>query len=556
MLPCLLLGAGLLAGAALAADPVTLTIDATQTGYAIPPNYVGLSVSRASISGSHAYRQLFDPNKNACYPHLTNLFAQIGVKHIRVISGTASAADPDPTGTQDDRFFDFARASGVTGVIYSLHLFNEEGDDNVVAARHIWTTPADRALLESFTFDNEPDWKYHFRSPYPDPVITGYAAPAGRGYKDKWAALHADVQNRLGNPLPPAPFSGPDTGSEYPIQMDSAPNTSINGVPFTLRFVLDERSKIMMATQHYYGGDSKTAPVWTPDSAYYVNDTVLDPKDPDRAAFSCIKQVKPGNGHPSSDPSRWKAVAASSKPGPLQLARVALSAARLTEWNLLYTNALAGASGWPSALPFRLTESSPFNNGGGNHGNQAFATALWGLDYFHWWAMHGCAGIDPFTRVAQYNSPIFCQQDGDFVAEPYAYGIKAFSLGSRGATINATGFQISNPASINVTVYGVVGANDLYVTVINKTFQQAGARDAALTINRPSGFTPESARYIILAGDPEGDITATTATLGGATIPVEGNWTGTWHPLPPTNGAYKLTVHPATAVIVDLQSRP
>ena len=348
ILPALVSAAGLIVSTALATDPITLTIDATQTGYAIPSNYVGLSFSRDSISGSHSYEQLFDPNKDAYYPHLTNLLAQIGVRHLRTISGTASATDPDPSSAQDDKFFAFAKASGVTSVIYSLHLFNETGNDNLLAAYHIWTTPADKALLESFALDNESDWKYHYRSPYPDLVITGYATPAGYGYKDKWALLYANIQGYLGNPSPAAPFSGPDTGSNYPIQTDSSSDTSIpnpGGVPFTLRFAIDQASRLKTATQHYYYGTPGTSLV--------------------------------------------------------QIATIDLSPTRLAEWNTLYANSLAGASGWPSGLPYRLTESSPFNNGGGNPGGQVFATALWGLDYSCWWAMHGCAGINPFTRVVQ-----------------------------------------------------------------------------------------------------------------------------------------------------------
>jgi hypothetical protein len=238
----------------------------------------------------------------------------------------------------------------------------------------------------------------------------------------------------------------------------------------------------------------------------------------------------------------------------VQTATIALNPTRLTEWNTLYANSLAGASGWPSGLPYRLTESSPFLNDSGNTNQQIFATALWGLDYSCWWATHGCVGINPFTRVVQYNSPIFQLSNSDFVAKPYAYGLKAFGLGSQGTTINAAGFQISNPNNINLTGYGVVGTNDLYVTIINKTFNTVGSHDAAVTINKPAGFTPTSARYIVLTSGSYGDATATSATLGGATIPTSGSWNGTWTSLGVTNGACSLTVQAATAVIVDLQN--
>ena len=462
---------------------------------------MGLSVSRDSISGDGGYERLFDPSHDAYYAHLTNLLAQIGVKHLRVISGTMSTDDPDPSSAQDDLFFQFAQASGVTSVIYSLHLFNETGNDDLVSAYHIWNTPADKALLESFALDNESDWKYHYRSPYPDPVITGYATPAGQGYKDKWALLYTNIQNYLGNPSPAAPFSGPDTGSNYPIKTDSSTDTSIpnpGGVPFSLRFALDQVSRLRTVTQHYYWGgfDTNTA---------------------------------------------------------AQLATIALDPARPAEWNTLYANSLAGAGGWPGGLPFRLTESSPFSNSGGNTNQHMFADAFWGLDYFNWWAQHGCAGINPFTRVVQFNSPIFQMADDDFTAVPYAYGMKAVSLASHGTTINAAGIQISNPNNINLAGYAVVGTNDLFVTIINKTFNPVGSHDAAVAIPKPAGFAPTGASYIVLTSGSYGDATMTNAMLGGTTIPNSGSWNGSWTALPVTNGTCSLTVYAATAVVVDIK---
>jgi hypothetical protein len=589
-----------------AADSIAISIDATATGYAVPSTFVGLSVSRNNISGSDTYEQLFNPSRDSFYPHLTNLYAQIGVKHIRVISGIFDSSDPDPSAVQDDRFFTFCQASGVAGVIYSLHLFNETGTDDVTAAQHIWTTPADKALLESFALDNETDWAFNYRSPFSDPVIRGYTTPAGEGYRDKWTLLYSNIQAGLGNPSPPAPFAGPDTGSNFPIQTNSAANTSINGVPYTLRCVLDQYPRIQTATQHYYGGNSSIVPTWILGSAYFVNDEVLDPKDldpftGDPVPFVCITNVNPSNNHPqnstfwarvtpiwvsgttyslgaivqdptdsdnfyqdsvggisttapSSDSSRWTASSDPSQPSALQLSESALGATNLPAWGLLYSNALAGASSWPAGLPYRLTESSPYSNNGGNPGLQTFGMALWGLDYFCWWAMHGCAGINPFTRVAQDNSPIFQVPSGDFVAVPYAYGLKAFSLGSQGTTINASGMQISNPAGMNLTAYAVVGLSDLYVTIINKTFSPINAQDALVTINPPSGFLPISARSITMTSGTDGNVTSTNAMIGGAIIPTTGGWNGIWNALPLTNGSCTLTVQAASAVIVDLQA--
>jgi hypothetical protein len=45
-----------------------------------------------------------------------------------------------------------------------------------------------RNLIESFAFDNEPDWLRYLAGA--DPVIKGYYKPAGKGYIDRWRHWH------------------------------------------------------------------------------------------------------------------------------------------------------------------------------------------------------------------------------------------------------------------------------------------------------------------------------------------------------------------------------
>ena len=376
-----------------------------------------------SIDGDGGYTKCF----TTANTQMVNLFKQIGVKHLRTIMGKANTNNPDPSNSQIDAFFDFAAAAGVKKIIWSLHLYNADPgvatnwSNNKAIATHMWNTTTasgtiESNLLESFAFDNEPDWLKTICCA--DPVITGYYTPTNNGYIDKWRTWCETI--RAAGVAPGASFSGPDTGSEWPAQTTTSVNTSIGGVPFTLRFALDAHTNISTATQHYYGADS------TGLSA-------------EQMAEACLSPSWVTNYYPA-----------------------------------LANAALSGATNWPTnnagaPMPYRLTECSAFNNGGGNQANHIFASALWAIDFYHWLAQQGCTGVDPFTRTVQYNSPIY--YDGtNYTAAAYAYAMKAFALGGSGNVILPGQFAISNPSNINVAAYGVVNSTNLYVTMVNKTF--------------------------------------------------------------------------------------
>ena len=502
-------------GAAFAQTcPITLTINPSNPGYAIPTNYLGLSVSSMSVDGDSGYTKCF----TTANTQMVNLFKQIGVKHLRTIMGKANPSNTDPSNSQVDSFFDFAAAAGVSRIIWSMHLYNADPgvvtnwSNNKAVATHIWNTTTaqgtvERNLLESFAFDNEPDWLKTICCA--DPLITGYYTPTNNGYIDKWKIWYETIH--AAGVAPGASFSGPDTGSEWPAATTTSVDTSIGGVPFTLRFATDARTNIITATQHFYGASSSGLSA-------------------DDMAEACLSASWVTNYYPA-----------------------------------LANDALAGAANWPTSnagapMPYRFTECSAFNNGGGNKANHIFATALWALDFYHWWAQQGCAGMNPFTRTVQYNSPIY--YDGtNYTAAPYAYAMKAFALGGGGSVIGPGQFAISNPSNINVTAYGVVNATNLYVTVINKTFDTVGSSTAAVSIPAPTGFALKQARCVVLSGGAtagaSGNGTIEGACLGGTEIPNDGSsWAGTWTALPVSAGGVSLSVLPTTAAIIALQIQP
>lgn len=626
----------------------TMTVDTTTNGATVPADFIGCSISTDNISGGNGYTQIFSP-ANANYSQLQALFKQIGIHHIRTINGNGSTSDPDPSGAQITNFFNFASSVGITGkeIIFSLHLYADSGYNlttgNQAMVQNIY--PAYAAQLQSFAMGNEMDF------PGNRPGGTTYA-----NYKTQWESVRTAVNQAISGTT--FSFSGPDTGSSYPITANQGVNpagqdTSVGGpggVPWTLQFVRDEHgTNLQLGSQHLYDVYSEspvTLPAWT--SGMYIGqyDIIQDPKDPNHpGAFYISNSAGVANTHPSAVPSRWTlttaanavcqpglgtnstqdqvaqgkgiwtsgtsyvvgdevqdplasnagganppvnyttylckaATSGTTNPakdgthwskntirncaGPVECVAAATSPLMDSNFATLNSAALMGnhtPTGWPSGIGYRLTEASAFD-GGQDPGCQVFSSALLGLDMFHFFALHYCSGVNPFTRLAQTNAPIFSvpnpggSPSTNDVAAPYAYAMLAFNLGAAGNIERPVTLPSPLPSGVNVTAYatGTSANGDVYVTIINKTYTAAGAVDVNVTIDT-TGFSTTSATSMILQSDSDGDGSAEmVATLGGATIPNDGtSFAGTW--ASETNvsgGVCTVTVPASSAKIIHL----
>jgi hypothetical protein len=210
-----------------------------------------------------------------------------------------------------------------------------------------------------------------------------------------------------------------------------------------------------------------------------------------------------------------------------------------------------------SGMQYRLEEANSYSNGGAAGSSDAYASALWGLDYLYWWASHGAAGINFHTGgyvdgtrpTAPQKYVVFWNSPEGFAVRPLGYGIKAFDLGSHGQLVPMD-FK-SNTDQINMTAYGVLAGNgSLLITLINK--ETGLTRDANVTIAPGNSYTHGRVVFLTV---PHNDITATVGvTLGGALIEDNGNWSGTWTllPAPATNGQFSVKVSAASAAIIEL----
>lgn len=202
-----------------------------------------------------------------------------------------------------------------------------------------------------------------------------------------------------------------------------------------------------------------------------------------------------------------------------------------------------------NGLPYRFTEANCYAGGNIRGVNNSFATALFALDFMHWWAAHGCAGVSVHTGLSNLNGAIYRGKHGNWHVFPWGYAIRAFDAGGFGQVDRVT---VVNHSSVNLAVYAVTGRrHDLLVTIIHKS-DGRDARAAHVTIAAPDFSAANAAVMFLLA--PHNNLRATTGiTLGGAAITNHALWHGHWVPLAPAaQGRYVITLPAASAGIVKL----
>jgi hypothetical protein len=497
------------------AQPVTVTIDPGDAGPVVPEDFAGLSFERGPLNPGNAGVDgyLLSPANTS----LVTLFRNAGLRSLRIGGGSVDEFIPAGTGgdgfTGIDNLFAFAAAADVR-VIYSLRLLNPAAKPvedlesvNAQIAGYIWGRY--REHVASFAIGNEPDWHaFHtYEGHDADPAIyeetSGVPGSAYPSYLARWRSF-ADA---VGAAAPGAPLCGPDTGSYTTLTY--TPDESA-GVSWSERFATDlPTEQVAGITQHHYAGATpgKTTAeqaIGNMLSAEWVNGTEIGTQPQDTTYI----------------PYPW-----------------------------LYRNNLAAVLG--AGLRYRMTEANDYL-GGVPGASNAFASALWALDYLHWWAAHGAAGVNFHNKQWLFTDTVIPDPaaPGSYAVTPKGYGVKAFSLSSAGRVKAAL---VAKPDGLNLTAYCTGTAEDDYVTIINKTHGPEAA-DAAVTIH-PPGPGPYRAQVMTLAGGEPSDAGSSGAMLGGALITGDSDWPATWNTVPAApGGGISLTVNAATAAIVKIRS--
>ena len=459
--------------------PVTVTLDPSQPGKTISPDFTGLSFEINLLNATAEGVNYFRPDNT----NLIALFNTLGIKSLR-IGGNTSDRDVRrlPDRSDISNFFGFARAAGVK-VIYCLRLHEGNPAADADLVKYILGNYA--AQMDSFSIGQEP-------SAYPvEKVDTRLATERMGGAAEKYqytnyAAAWQNFATTIIAANPDVKFAGPSVHN--------------NGT-WACKFMEDfaHGHNVCLITEHLYPGGA-------------------------------------GGKVPTPEIGRDRM----------------LSDDFVSKYQKLYDSFVPMAIS--NGLPYRLEEVNNYFNGGCSNVSNTFASALWGLDFMYWWAAHDAAGLNFHTgdKVAAGNSlqaskytAFFTSTNGYFV-RPLGYGIKSFALGGHGQFIPA---NLSNPQSLNLSLYATKDGGDTFVTIINKEHGDA-ARAATLALSGAETF--KSARVISLMA-PGGDITATTGeTLGGVTIQNDGSWNGTWTEAPLPDAGHPLTVPASSAMIIKL----
>jgi hypothetical protein len=199
----------------------------------------------------------------------------------------------------------------------------------------------------------------------------------------------------------------------------------------------------------------------------------------------------------------------------------------------------------PTGLPCRMTEANDYL-GGITNASDAFASALWALDYMHWWAARGLAGVNFHNNQWLKTDTFYLDKtNGAYQINPKAYAIRAFDLGSCGWVEPV---DMINTNDLNLAAYPVGDATNLCITIINKE-HGPGARDGLVYI-APTGFPWKSAEVMFLTA-LNGDAAAKTGiTIGGSFITNNAPWHGQWTTLPTTTNNVCTLIVPATSAAV------
>ena len=239
-----------------------------------------------------------------------------------------------------------------------------------------------------------------------------------------------------------------------------------------------------------------------------------------------------------------------------------LKAALSPEWHQLYAKYLA-ENGFAAmgGRPFRIEEMNSYYYGGAPHMSDSMAAALWALDFGHWFAAHGCAGLNFHTCThlkfmvdveMTFNYASFIGTERGYLLRPIGYGLMALALGSQGDAVPLA----VETGGVNLSAHAVAGRDGhLYVTLINKEYD-ARARPAPVRFSVKDGQLQGGGESLALVA-PGNDVRAKSGiTLGGAPVAEDGSWAGRWAALPAAalaaDGTLSVVVPPSSALLIRL----
>jgi hypothetical protein len=192
-----------------------------------------------------------------------------------------------------------------------------------------------------------------------------------------------------------------------------------------------------------------------------------------------------------------------------------------------YLSELAAGS-TTTGVPFRISECNSYYGGGAAGVSDAYASALWVIDFMYNCAQGGSTGVT-FHGGSNLNYTVIDDSNGTVVsARPIYYGILMFALAGQGTLYQTT----VSAGTLNVTAYAVKTATGLNIIINNKD----SAQNLEVTLTLPQ--TVNTATLMEMTQATSGVSGPSLSALSGVTI--QGaivNPDGTFSP----NAAYTLT---------------
>jgi hypothetical protein len=199
-----------------------------------------------------------------------------------------------------------------------------------------------------------------------------------------------------------------------------------------------------------------------------------------------------------------------------------------------YLSELAAGSA-STGIPFRISECNSYYGGGAAGVSNAYATALWVLDFMYTCAQGGSTGVT-FHSGFNLNYTVIADSNGTVTgARPIYYGALMFALAGQGTIYKTT----VAAGTLNLTAYAVKTSTGLSIVIVNKDSTQ----NAEVLLSLPQvANTATVIEMTQSSGTGQGPSLSALSgvTIQGATVNVD----GTFSP----NAAYTLATGSANLI--------
>lgn len=207
-------------------------------------------------------------------------------------------------------------------------------------------------------------------------------------------------------------------------------------------------------------------------------------------------------------------------------------------------------------VPHRFDETNSCYDGGAKGASDSFASALWVLDYLHWWAARGLQGMNLHTgnlvgRDGGFSNPnysAFLHRSHGLEVRPLSYGILAFTQAARGVSLWTTADRANG---LDFEAYAFREGGALYVTFLNKSHGYQ-LQDATVHLDL-SGAKAVGAVETMSLRAPGSDVAVHGGILlGNSEITPNGAWDGKWAAA--SGDGMRVAVPGASAVLLKIQT--